>query len=102
MKNQKLIHDRAEAMAFDLLATISNCLREEEWQDAFAEFYAITAAGLKRYDRQAARMRRFGGAVGLAQHPADQPAASNGRPVDWPAAAITATDFAEPTSPAHG
>jgi hypothetical protein len=59
--NQKLIHDRAHAMAADLLATVRGCLREEEWRDAFEEFYAIAAAGLKRYDRQSSRLRRLGG-----------------------------------------
>ena len=87
MKNQKLIHDRTHAMAFDLLVTVKNCLREEEWQDAFEEFYAITAAGLKRYDRQAARMRRFGGSVSLTNRADEGQAAGDGQPEGW---------FAEP------
>lgn len=85
MKNQKLIHDRAHAMAFDLLVTVRNCLREEEWQDAFEEFYAITAAGLKRYDRQAARMRRFGGPAGWADLKAERPTAGDSQPECRPA-----------------
>lgn len=80
MKSQKLIHDRAHAMAFDLLATVRNCLREEEWQDAFEEFCAIAKAGLKRYDRQASRMRRLGGAAGRIDREGGVPAADGSRP----------------------
>lgn len=80
--NQNLIHDRAHAMAFDLLATVRNCLREEEWQDAFEEFYAITKAGLKQYDRQASRMRKLGGSTNRFDREGGEPTADGSRPED--------------------
>jgi hypothetical protein len=54
----RLQHDAAEAMAHALLDLVKPCLREEEFRDAFDEFYAVCRARIEAYELQIDRMRR--------------------------------------------
>jgi hypothetical protein len=56
--NQRLQHDAATAMAKALLDLVVPCLREEEHQDAFEEFYAVCKAGIEAFCIQQDRMQR--------------------------------------------
>jgi hypothetical protein len=44
-------------MAYTLLDRVKPCLREEEWKDAWTEYYTICKAGLEAFELQQARMR---------------------------------------------
>ena len=48
---QRLQHDTAFALATALLEIIENCLRPEERQDAFDEFYEACKAAIECYER---------------------------------------------------
>ena len=56
MANQRLIHDAAMAMTHTLVDLVAPCLREEERQDAFNEFYVVCQAGLEAFCIQQERM----------------------------------------------
>jgi hypothetical protein len=48
--NRRLQHDTAFALATVLLDIVRNCIREEEWRDAFAAFYEACRAGIEAHD----------------------------------------------------
>lgn len=50
MKNQRLQHDTAFALATVLLEIVQNCIRPEERRDAFDEFYEACKCALECYD----------------------------------------------------
>jgi hypothetical protein len=50
MTNRRLQHDTAFALATALLDSVRNCIREEEWRDAFAAFYEACRAGIEAHD----------------------------------------------------
>ena len=56
--NSRLLHDCAFVMARHLMELLGSCLREEERQDAFSEFYQVCKAGLEAYEAQQDRLRR--------------------------------------------
>jgi hypothetical protein len=45
-------------MAAALLEIVENCIREDERNDAFAEFYRVAHAGLEAFCIQDERMRQ--------------------------------------------
>ena len=60
---RRLQHDTAFALATVLLDIVRNCIREEEWRDAFAAFYEACRAGIEahvvRRERIETRLRPF-------------------------------------------
>ena len=60
MDTARLQHDCAFAMATALLEIIGPCLRDEERNDAFWEFYRVTRTGIESYviqrNRELARL----------------------------------------------
>jgi hypothetical protein len=50
-------HDVARAAAAALLEQVKNCLREEEYADAFEVFYEIVSAALEAYRAQLTEVR---------------------------------------------
>jgi hypothetical protein len=63
MTNRRLQHDTAFALASALLDIVRNCIREEEWRDAFEAFYEACRAGIEAHDirrqRIETRLRPF-------------------------------------------
>lgn len=53
--NSRVLHDTAHSTALKLLEIVKPCIREEEWRDAYAEFYAAVREGLVAYEEQAHR-----------------------------------------------
>jgi hypothetical protein len=45
-RRQKVLDETARRLARECRALVQGCLREEEWQDADREFFAVIAAGL--------------------------------------------------------
>jgi len=54
--DQRLIHDHADDMARQILATVKDCLFEEEHRIAFDEFYDICRRELENYEAEAKRI----------------------------------------------
>jgi len=54
----RLIHDHADDMARQILATVRDCLLEHEHREAFEEFYRICKEELEWYERERERMLR--------------------------------------------
>ena len=50
MKNQRLQHDTAVALATTLLEIVENCIRPEELRDAFDAFYEACKGALECYE----------------------------------------------------
>jgi len=56
-----MIHDAAFLLATELLATVKDCLHEQEHRDAFEDFFTICKRNLQAYEIQAERMpKRLG------------------------------------------
>ncbi len=60
MSSARIAHDAAWVISMKLVEIIAPCLREEERQDAFREFYAVVKAGteaaLIHYAREVSRL----------------------------------------------
>jgi hypothetical protein len=56
MANSRLQHDAAFALATTLLEMTQNCIRAEEFHDAFEAFYEASLAAIQAYDIQVNRM----------------------------------------------
>lgn len=56
--NQQIIHDLSRAAAFKLLHAVAGCLREEEHQVAFTEFYLVVKDALDSYAQEYDRLLR--------------------------------------------
>jgi hypothetical protein len=54
--NARLVNDTAIAMAKHLLEIVENCIRPEDRQDAFGEFFNVCVAGIRTYEQLADRM----------------------------------------------
>jgi hypothetical protein len=55
--NALLINELAFAMAHELLTIVKNCLRPDEYRDAFDCFFEECKAGLEAYESQANILR---------------------------------------------
>jgi hypothetical protein len=55
MGDESLQHDAAVGMSRALVEIIAPCLRPEEQQEAFREFYEVIRAGLEAYEAQLER-----------------------------------------------
>ncbi len=54
----RLAHDCAHKYALRLLGLVANCLREEEYRDAFEEFYALVRECVEEYEEKRVREER--------------------------------------------
>ena len=51
-KDARCLHEAAQRMARQCRHIVQGCLREEEWRDADAEFYAVILEELKQLTRE--------------------------------------------------